>query len=122
MLCLPIAQCMSWCNTRIMSTALHESAPEFDLADRLRKALRHSGISVQDMAAYLDVSRNTIGRYVNGHTVPDRRTMLLWAMRTGVAVEWLERGDIPAPVGPGSGTKPTDYGHDHQRITLLKAS
>ena len=29
--------------------------PEWDLADRMRKALRQAGISVQDIAAYLEV-------------------------------------------------------------------
>lgn len=79
------------------------------MADRLRKALRHNNIGVQEMADYLGVGRNTVGRYVNGHGSPDRRTLLLWAMRTGVPIEWLETGT--APSGPGDGgTQPTDYG------------
>lgn len=34
--------------------------PEWDLADRMRKSLRHSGVGVQEMADYLGVARNTV--------------------------------------------------------------
>ena len=32
---------------------------EWDVADRMRKSLRASGVGVQDMADYLGMSRNT---------------------------------------------------------------
>lgn len=67
--------------------------PEFDLADRLRKALRHADVSVQSMAEYLEVSRNTIGNWINGHTRPRPAEMKLWALRCGVPYEWLIGGD-----------------------------
>jgi transcriptional regulator with XRE-family HTH domain len=67
----------------------------WDLADRLRKALRVSGIGVQEMAEELELDRNTVGRYINGHTAPARPTLIVWAMRTGVPVEWLVNGDEP---------------------------
>lgn len=72
--------------------------PTWDLSDRLRKSLRHSAVSVQEMAEYLGVSRNTVGNYLSGRTHPDRRTTRLWAIRTGVPLEWLEEGII-APSG-----------------------
>jgi hypothetical protein len=37
------------------------SIPEWDLADRMRKTLRASGTSVQEVADYFEVSRNTVG-------------------------------------------------------------
>jgi transcriptional regulator with XRE-family HTH domain len=63
---------------------------DFDLADRLRKALRFADVSVGDMADYLGVTRQTVGRYINGHVGPDRRTLRLWAIRCGVPLDWLE--------------------------------
>lgn len=74
----------------------------FDLADRLRKSLRVSGVSVQEMSDYLEVSRNTVGRWVNGHYVPSRAELIAWALRTGVPVAWLETGTIQ-PRGRGDG-------------------
>lgn len=67
--------------------------PEFDLADRLRKALRHADVGIQDMAEYLEVSRNTIGNWINGHTRPRPAEMKMWALRCGVPYEWLVGGD-----------------------------
>lgn len=64
-------------------------APTWDLADRMRKSLRHSDIGVQDMADYLGVARNTVSTWINGRIVPTRQTLLLWAMRTGVSYDWL---------------------------------
>lgn len=104
-----------------MSTALNEVVLEFDLADRMRKTLRHTGISVQQMADYLGVSRNTVGSWINGHTPPDRRTILLWAMRTGVPVEWLETGQVPTtPDGEGSSLmQPTEPYVLRRHLTVM---
>jgi transcriptional regulator with XRE-family HTH domain len=82
---------------------------EWDLADRMRKALRTGGVKVNVMADYLGVSRNTVGNYINGHTPPDRRTLRLWAMRCGVPFEWLETGttsEAPHPDGDGGPVLP----------------
>ena len=68
---------------------------EFDQADRLRRALRISDVGVQEMARELGVERNTVSRYINGHTRAGRATLLVWAMKTGVPIEWLETGTVP---------------------------
>jgi transcriptional regulator with XRE-family HTH domain len=74
--------------------------PQWDTADRLRKALRESGTGVQEMADYLGVSRTSASNWINGRIEPDRRTLRLWALRSGVSYEWLCHGDH-APCGPG---------------------
>ena len=66
--------------------------PAWDQADRLRKALREADLGVQDMADYLGVSRNTIGRYLSGAAPAKIQTLRLWAMRCGVSYEWLRTG------------------------------
>jgi transcriptional regulator with XRE-family HTH domain len=65
------------------------TTPEFDLPDRMRKAMRDAGISGQDMADYLDVSRTSVTNWTSGRITPDTRTLRLWAMRTGVSYGWL---------------------------------
>lgn len=81
--------------------------PEFDLADRMRKALRTSGVGVQEMAEYLGVARNTVSTWINGRIEPNRQTIRLWAMRTGVPFEWLSTGDYPqSPNGGLTGALP----------------
>lgn len=65
---------------------------EFDLADRLRKSLRASGVGVTAMAAVLGVERNTVGRYINGHITPSRPVLVTWSLRTGAPLDWLEHG------------------------------
>ena len=66
-----------------------ELVPEWDQADKMRKALRHSGVSVQEMANYLGVARNTVSTWINGHIEPSTQTLRLWSIRTGVPYEWL---------------------------------
>ena len=82
---------------------------EWTLADRMRKTLRARGISVQEMADYLGVARNTLSTWINGHIEPSQRTVMAWAERTGVRVEWLMDGTepaaakVPVPPHPGGG-------------------
>ena len=73
----------------MQTVPVHTHTPSFDEADRLRKALRESGVSVQEMAEYLGVSRNTVSRWINGAVPPKAHVMRLWALRTGVPYEWL---------------------------------
>jgi transcriptional regulator with XRE-family HTH domain len=75
--------------------AIASKVPQFDVADRMRKALREGGLSVQEMAEYLEVSRNTVGRWINGKVPPSTSTLRLWALRTGVPFEWLRDGFLP---------------------------
>lgn len=70
--------------------------PEWDVADRMRKALRSAGIGVQEMADYLDVNRATISTWINGRIAPSTQTLRLWAMRCEVTYEWLVSGDAEA--------------------------
>lgn len=67
------------------------NVPQWDIADRMRKALRHAGISVQEMADYLDVSRNAVSTWINGRIAPSTQTQRLWAIRCGVSSHGLFR-------------------------------
>jgi transcriptional regulator with XRE-family HTH domain len=80
---------------------VHDERFEWDLADRLRRALRIADVSVQDMASYLEVSRNTVGSWINGRTRPRRRDLRLIALRTGFPLEWLETGKALTANGEG---------------------
>lgn len=105
-----------------MSTMTSEIVPEWTQGDRLGKALKHAGIKVQDMADYLGMSRNTVGRYINDHGEADRRTLMLWAMRTGLPLEWLETGVAPADNGPDGGSvQSTDWAGSQVRHLSLAA-
>lgn len=72
-----------------------ELVPQFDLADRMRKGLRITGSTVQEMADYLGVTRTTVSNWINGHITPSKQTQRLWAMRTGVSYDWLVTGESP---------------------------
>lgn len=77
-------------------------ALEWDLTDRMRKAMRVGDVSVQQLADVLDVNRNTVGNYLSGRTVPARATLAAWAYLTGVPFAWLISGAVP------DGPEPTD--------------
>lgn len=74
--------------------------PEWDTADRMRKAIRFADIGVQEMADYLGVGRNTVSTWINGRIAPSTQTVRLWALRCGVDYEWLATGQIPNELGP----------------------
>lgn len=69
---------------------------EFGLHDRLRKALEVSDTSVQAMADALGVSRNTVGNWLSGRSVPSKGNLMLWSTITGAPLHWLETGTVPA--------------------------
>ena len=77
--------------------------PQWDVADRMRKALREADISVQDMAEYLGVGRNTVSTWINGRIHPSVQTLRLWSLRCGVPYEWLTDEKSPRPAGPDGG-------------------
>jgi len=89
------------CILEHMTTTLPPQSLEFDLADRMAKALRVSGFSVQSVADELRVSRRAVSNWINGHVEPSRATLIAWAHVTGVPFEWLN-DEEPAPVGTGS--------------------
>lgn len=78
-----------------MSEQPEAVVPEWDLADRMRKALRHADIGVAEMADYLGVSRRSVSNWINGSVEPSLQTLRLWSLRTGVPLEWVLAG-VPA--------------------------
>ena len=76
-------------------------ALQWTLQDRMLKALHFAGKSNQDIAHDLGVHRNTIANYLGGRTPIDRRTIMAWALATGVPVDWLESGKEPSGGGDG---------------------
>lgn len=72
-----------------------DSRYEFDMADRMRRALRVSGVGVAEMADYLEVSRDTVGNWINGRARPRLRDARLFALKTGFSVTWLAKGLLP---------------------------
>jgi transcriptional regulator with XRE-family HTH domain len=66
--------------------------PQFTLGDRLAKARETAGISVQDMADRLGVSRTTVSNYEHERTEPNRATLRAWEAETRVPMWWLVNG------------------------------
>lgn len=85
------------CNAQYMSEQTNSSPdPQWDVADRMRKALRTGDVGVQEMADYLGVARNTVSTWINGRITPSKQTLRLWSLRCGVRYEWLT-GDALRP-------------------------
>ncbi len=85
--------------------------PVWTIADRLRKARESAGYEQREFAERTSMARGTISAAENGHRVPSRANMRLWALATGVPFEWLETGRVPHDdgtplVGP-AGIEPT---------------
>ena len=75
--------------------------PEFHVGDRLQKAREAVDLSQQELADEIGVARRSITRWETTGSVR-RSTILIYSMRTGVPVEWIEHGTVPdGPKLPG---------------------
>ena len=74
--------------------------PDWTLGWRMQRALAHADVSVEQMGEELGVSRSTVSRWLNDRGGPPRIGYLkLWALRTGVPLEWLVTGGVrTAPI------------------------
>lgn len=96
--------------TNVTNVEQTPSVPEWTQGDRLRKALRHADIDVNDMATVLGLSRTTISNYLADRTSPTRGTLIAWALRCGVHFEWLAHGvESPTGTGPEGGNPLTRW-------------
>ena len=89
--------------------------PTWTVPDKIRKAREHAGLSQQELADRLSVTRTSVVNWERGHTRPLRLILRLLAQETGVDEQWLgQEGplislqtDIPA----GIPTQPATPGH-----------
>lgn len=69
--------------------------PEFDLADRCRKARTVADLSQQELADRTGISVRTITRYEKRATSnPSKLVLRQWAFACGVDYDWLRTGLI----------------------------
>lgn len=80
--------------------------PEWTTGERLRKAREDAGLSQQQLADEISVSRRQIIYYENNAKTPTRGEFLLWQMITSVPAEWLKTGMRPENNGGPDGTTP----------------
>lgn len=94
--------------------------PQWNVGDRLRKSLSFAGMKVGEMAEFLGVERNTVGNYMSGRTHIPGPALRLWAMRTGVRMEWIVTGaEEPPGEGPeGSGLPRLDSNQQPAEYTF----
>ncbi len=94
--------------------------PRWDLADRLCKSLRETNTSVREMAEHLDVSPRTISNWLSGRIEPSAKTVMVWALRTGIPYTYFCHGDLRscdyAPAQVTSGRRATKM---HYSQTVL---
>lgn len=68
-------------------------APQLTLGDRLMLAREHAGITSQEMATHMQVSRHTITGWEKGRHAPTWSTIVRWAELTGYDAEWIRNGE-----------------------------
>lgn len=83
----------------------------------MRKAMEDAGLRPSEIGAEFGVARNTVSTWIHDRVRPDQRTLMLWALRTGVPYEWLLTGQCPHG---DSNSEPTDY--ELETLILGRAS
>jgi transcriptional regulator with XRE-family HTH domain len=64
------------------------------------------------MADYMGLSNSAIGLYETDARLPKLAVLRVWAVRTGVPLEWLRYGDDQDfSDGPGGASTPTKCSH-----------
>lgn len=82
--------------------------PQFTIGDRLRKARKHAGLDIDQMAELLGFSDKTVRNYENEATPIKRASISAWALATGVPFEWLLTGEVQRPDDPNGPTEQDD--------------
>ena len=82
--------------------------PQWTVEDRFRKARELRGLSQQEFADEVGLSRRIVSTIESGLKKPAKRDYLLWQMATGVPRAWLETGQAPDddPTPGGTGVHP----------------
>lgn len=87
------------CSNALLFTMSNNAAvarpPEVEPRHRMEIALEWAGISKQQMADHLGLNRHTVTNYLSGRSRPPRSTVIVWALRCGVPLEWIEHGTEP---------------------------
>jgi transcriptional regulator with XRE-family HTH domain len=83
-------------------------------------------MTTEDMADELGVARSTVSRWCNDKGRPTKGYLKLWALRTGVPLDWLTEQDRYIPgqkrIPAGIPTQPATPGHApvENEITRLR--
>lgn len=75
--------------------------PQFLLGHYMRLSMDSAGLTVEDMAERMGVSRTTVSRWLNNRSEPRRGELLAWAQLTDVPVWWLQNERNPRQDGDG---------------------
>jgi transcriptional regulator with XRE-family HTH domain len=76
--------------------------PQWTVPDKIRKAREHAGLSQQELADRLSVTRTSVVNWERGHTRPLRLILRLLAQETGVDEQWLSQDGALVSVGTDS--------------------
>ena len=79
---------------------MNDSRLEFDLADRIRKAMRVSGLDQVELGALVGVSGSAVSGWSRGKVTPARHYIERIASATGVPLDWLLNGTSPRQPTP----------------------
>lgn len=84
------------------------NVPVWTLGWRLRRSLEFAGLTREEMAEELGMSRATLTRWMHDLGGPPRRIYLRqWALRTGVPYAWLAGEDDEARTQESAGLTAT---------------
>ena len=79
---------------------MNDSRLEFDLADRIRKAMRVSGLNQVELGALVGVTGSSVSGWASGKVTPAHHYVKRIASATDVPLDWLLNGTPPQQPTP----------------------
>lgn len=73
---------------------------ESSLGDRIKKSMQYAGISIGELAQYLECHRNSLSGWVANRSKPMPIVLRVIADKCEVPYEWLLTGKWPEPAKP----------------------
>ncbi|MHB1185065.1 MAG: helix-turn-helix domain-containing protein [Desulfobulbia bacterium] len=86
---------------------------------RIKQLVEVLGIGQNGLAEAIDANRSVVSRWIQGHSIPTKTSLLRIAKATGCNSDWLLTGEGPIKIGEGNPPSSLSFVDEIQRDNVL---